>query len=154
MCVHACVCALVCVRVRACAWRERGVRTSFSPKRGSTECEFRFYYYRHFVDAWRAFVCVCFSCWSGTRNAGCVIWGLISALESPFCCNLGHKKTSSRLLCLSRQGGGRRRMDGARLGQDFDRTALHDYGPCLVNCPSWLWPLFGELPFTVTTLVW
>ena len=57
---HVCVCVYgrMCLRVRACAWRERerGVRTSFSPKRGCTKCEFRFYYYRHFVDAWRACV--------------------------------------------------------------------------------------------------
>ena len=31
------------------------------------------------------------------------------------------------------------------LRQDFDRTALRDYGPCFVNCPSSLRPLFGEL---------
>ena len=70
-------CACVCVCVRVCAYvcarvlgeRERGIRTSFSPKRGCTECDFCFYYYRHFVDAWGACVRVCFSCWSGTRNA-------------------------------------------------------------------------------------
>ncbi len=63
---RSCVCARVCVcmrmYVRACVRvlgkRKRGVRTSFSPKRGCTECEFRFYYYRDFVDAWRACVCV------------------------------------------------------------------------------------------------
>ena len=76
VCVHVCVCVCVCacacvyvcacLRVRAyecvralvCFERERDVRTSFSPKRDCTECEFRFYYYRHFVDAWRACVCV------------------------------------------------------------------------------------------------
>ena len=63
MCVRACVCARMCVR--ACK-RER---ESFSPMRGCTECEFCLYYYRHHVDAWRACVRVCFSCWSGTRNA-------------------------------------------------------------------------------------
>ena len=56
------VCAYVCARARVCLERERererGVRTSFSPKRGCTECEFRFYYYRDFVNAWRACVCV------------------------------------------------------------------------------------------------
>ena len=89
VCVYVCVCvsarAHVCMRMYVCAYlrvcacarvlrerereRERDVRTSFSPKRGCTECEFRFYYYRHFVDAWRACVRVCFGCWSGTRNA-------------------------------------------------------------------------------------
>ena len=68
MYVCACLrlCACVCARARVCLKRERerarererGVRTSFSPKRSCTECEFRFYYYRHFVDAWRACVCV------------------------------------------------------------------------------------------------
>ena len=84
---HVCMRVCACVRVRACVCararvcmerererdRERGVRTSFSPKRGSTECEFRFYYYRHFVDAWRACLRECFSCWSGTRNAVFVV---------------------------------------------------------------------------------
>ena len=58
VCVRACVCVRVCARVHGERERERGVRTSFSPKRGSTEREFRFYYYGHFVDAWRACVCV------------------------------------------------------------------------------------------------
>ena len=62
VCMRMYVCA--CLRVCTCAWKERekerekGVCTSFSPKRGCTECEFRFYYYRDFVDAWRACVCV------------------------------------------------------------------------------------------------
>ena len=63
VCVRAyvCVCVRVCVCVCVCVYRERerGVRTSFCPKRGSTEFEFRFYYYRHFVDAWSACVRAC-----------------------------------------------------------------------------------------------
>ena len=56
--MYVCACLRVCARARLCLERERGVRTSFSPKRGCTESEFLFYYYRHFVDAWRACVCV------------------------------------------------------------------------------------------------
>ena len=60
--MYVCACLHVCVRVCARAWRERerkrGVRTSFSPKRGCTECEFRFYYYRHFVEVWCVRACV------------------------------------------------------------------------------------------------
>ena len=72
VCVRTCVCARVCVRVRARAWRERereGCTYQLQSQERLTECEFRFYYYRHFVDAWRACVRVCFGCWSGTRNA-------------------------------------------------------------------------------------
>ena len=96
LCVCVCVRARACVRVSVCACaciereRERGrerdrqtetVRQETETERGvpasvpreAELCEFRLYYYRHFVDAWRACMRVCFSCWSGTRNAVFVV---------------------------------------------------------------------------------
>ena len=68
-CVSVCVCTYMDGERERERERERGVRTSFSPKRGRVSF---FYYYGHFVDAWRA--SVCFSCRSGTRNAVFVVF--------------------------------------------------------------------------------
>ena len=56
--------------------------------------------------------------------SGILLWGLFSALNSPLWRGLGHEKTSSQLVCLSREEGSSSRIvhgrdctvGGARLG--------------------------------------